>query len=413
MVQAEIICTGTELLRGEVLNTHLQYLGRKLTALGIEVVLHVTVGDDWSRMRAVLSDSLQRSDLIVTTGGLGPTTDDLTKETVAEVLGLDMYFDEAAFLQMKEFFRRRGAEMPDSIAKQAYFPVGSRILPNPVGTAPGVLIEKNEKIIVLLPGPPVELQQIFESSVIPFLQKLSRPGPVVLSRVFKLTGISELAVQDRLRDLGGQGNPGLAYVAKPGEVHVRITARGNTEAEAQALLQELAEKVRERVAGYIFGTDDEVLEEVVGRLLKEKGLTLAIAESCTGGMISSRLTDVPGSSQYFMGTVVAYDNRIKESLLQVPAQILATAGAVSRETAVAMAEGVRRMTGADLGLAVTGIAGPGGGSAEKPVGLVYIALTSEDGTCCREFRFPGMRVGVRRGAVNAALNMVRLYLLAQ
>ncbi|MCL6558707.1 MAG: competence/damage-inducible protein A, partial [Firmicutes bacterium] len=364
-------------------------------------------------LAAGLRQAMGRSDRVITTGGLGPTTDDLTKETVADILGLPMYRDEAVLAGMKEFFARRGLSMPEIIEKQACFPAGASILPNSRGTAPGALLEKNGKLIALLPGPPNELIPMFEECLLPVLAKKAGEGLFTRYKVFKLTGISETAVFDRLKDLGGQGNPGIAYVVKPGEVQVRITAQSPDSEQAEKMVAQLSEKVRRRLVGYIFGYDEEVLEEVVGKLLLETGLTIAVAESCTGGMIAARLTDVPGSSGYMKGGVVAYSNDMKKDILGVPAQTLDLYGAISKQTAVAMAEGVRGLAGSNLGLAVTGIAGPGGGTPAKPMGLVYISLVADDSNCCREYRFPGERFAVRQGTANAALNMVRHYLLAK
>jgi nicotinamide-nucleotide amidase len=410
---AELIFTGTELLSGQVLNTHGQFLGQELSALGIEVILHTTVGDDWERMAEVFRQALRRSDIIITTGGLGPTADDLTKETVADVLGLPMVVHEPSLEAIREHFARRGMAMPESIRKQACFPAGAKILPNPKGTAPGALLETDGRVVIILPGPPWELQPMFRNSVAPYLARLAGRGAVSRSRVLKLTGIAESVVQDKIRDLTREENPRISFLVQPGEVQVRITARAEEEQEAERLVTECTEKVRQRLAGFIFGVDEENLEEVVGQLLADLGATIAVAESCTGGLLSTRLTNVPGSSRYMLGGVVAYDNRLKEQLLGVPREVLEHQGAVSEETAVAMAQGVRRLLGADFGLAVTGIAGPTGGTPEKPVGLVYIALSAPDGTCCREFRFPGQRHAVRQGSTNAALNLVRLFLMGK
>lgn len=413
-MQAELIFTGTELLIGHVVNTHGQYLGQKLSALGIEVTTHTLVGDNSNNLKQVFKQALERSDLIITTGGLGSTTDDVTKETFAELMGIEMLLDEKALHHIQEFCKNSGSEMVDNIIKQAYVPAGSKVLPNPNGTAPGIFFEHNNRFIFMLPGPPWEMRAIFEKLIEPFLVSLERKGKVTLSKTFKLTGISESVVQDRLASLGGQGNPGLAYTVKPGEVHVRVIAQAEDRALAKQMMDELADKVRCRMAGCIFGVDDEVLEETVGKLLLEKGVTISLAESCTGGLLAQRITDVPGSSRYFMGGIVAYDNTIKTKLLNVSPKTLEHYGAVSKETAVEMAQGIRRLMGSILGLAITGIAGPSGGSPEKPLGLVYIALAAPDGTCCRKFKkFPGMRSAIRQGAANAGLNMIRLYLLAQ
>ncbi|MFX4260831.1 competence/damage-inducible protein A [Pelotomaculum propionicicum] len=410
-MKAELIFTGTELLLGHILNTHAQYLGAKLSGMGIEVDLNTTVGDNRETMIDVLRQALDRSSLIIITGGLGPTTDDITVEVVAEVFGLPLILDQVSLKAIKRIFQSRSAIMPESNVKQAYFPRGAIILPNNVGTAPGAILEIGNKIVMMLPGPPHELTYMFEDAVTPYLAGKTGGSEVIRYRVFKLTGISESAVQDLLKDLGGQGNPGIAYMAKPGEIQVRISARGADSGQADALLADFAGKVRSRVEKYIFACDEAVLEELVGKLLLERGLSIGVAESCTGGLIAARLTDIPGSSAYFKGGVVSYSNEMKNRVLGVDIKILDSFGAVSRETAEAMAAGVRAGTGADLGLAVTGIAGPAGGTAAKPRGLVYVALAAGDITICRGHHFPGIRMAVRQGTVNASLNMVRQYLL--
>lgn len=409
-MKAELIFTGTEVLLGHIINTHTQYLGVKLSGMGIEILLNTTVGDIRELMISVFRQALERSDLIVITGGLGPTTDDLTAEVVAEVLGVPLIPDRESLNAIKDIFQSRGIDMPQSNVKQTYFPQGSIILPNRNGTAPGALIERNNKIIILLPGPPHELKPMFEDSVVPFLSGKTGGSEVFKYRIFKLTGISESAVQDLLKGLGGQGNPGIAFVAKPDEIQVRITARAADDRQAEELLEELSGKVRPLLDKYIFAHDEEILEEQVGKLLLKKRLTLGTAESCTGGMIASRLTDIPGSSDYFRGGIVSYSNEVKNKVLGVGQEILDTFGAVSRETAEAMALGARENTNADLGLAVTGVAGPGGGTPEKPRGLVYIALAAADRVICREHHFAGSRAAVRQGTVNSSLNLLRQYL---
>jgi nicotinamide-nucleotide amidase len=409
-MKAELIFSGTEVLIGHILNTHAQYLGVKLSGMGIEIILNTTVGDSRELMFSVLRQALERSDLIIITGGLGPTTDDLTAEVVADVLRVPLIQDRGSLHAIKDIFKSRGMDMPQSNVKQTYFPQGSIILPNGNGTAPGALIERNNKIIILLPGPPHELKPMFEDSVVPLLSGKISSSEVVRYRIFKLTGISESAVQDLLKDLGGQGNPGIAYMAKPGEIQVRISARAADGRQANGLLEELSGKIRPLLDKNIFALDEEIPEELVGKLLLEKGLTLGTAESCTGGMIASRLTDIPGSSEYFKGGIVSYTNEVKNRVLGVGQEILNTFGAVSEETAVAMAQGAREKTNADLGLSVTGVAGPGGGTAEKPRGLVYIALAAADKVICREHHFAGSRAAVRQGSVNSALNLLRQYL---
>lgn len=412
-MQAELIFTGTELLMGEITNSHAQYLGRHLSALGIEVALHTAVGDYSDRLADTLRQALKRSDLIIATGGLGPTTDDITKETVAEVLGLSMKMHEPTLNKIKSYFEHKGIEMPSNMVNQAYIPAGAKVLPNSRGTAPGVLIDRDGIILALLPGPPNELKAIYEEHLEPYLKGLGSRGMVTYTKLLKMTGVSESFVQESIGDLGGQSNPGIAYLAVPGEVHVRISGKFMEPKLARQMVDALAGKVRERLAQYIFGTAEDSLDEVVGSLLSEQRCTVSTAESCSGGLIAAELTNVAGSSQYFMGGLVAYDNSIKENVLGVPGMVLEKHGAVSKETAVAMADGIRKLMKTDLGLAVTGIAGPGGGTAEKPVGLVYIALAAPEGTRCSKFIFPGGRFSVRRGTVNAGLNMIRLYLLSR
>lgn len=410
-MQAEIIFTGSEILLGEILNTHTQYMGQRLTELGIEVTLHTTVGDHWDRMAELLRQALVRSDLIFTTGGLGPTTDDLTKEVVAEVLGLPMELDEGSLSIIREFFNRRGVDMPENNKKQAIFPADSKILPNPRGTAPGAIVEHQGKSIIILPGPPWELKTMFEEYVVPYLNTLPHRGLLTTSKIFRLTGIGESTVQELMDDLGGRGNPEISFLARPGEVEVRVTAKAKDFDTAESMVDKLGEKVRKRLTPHIFAVDNEKIEEVVGELLNKSGMTIAVAESCTGGLIQARLTDVSGSSRYLKGGIVAYSNLIKENMLNIPAETLLQHGVVSWQTAVAMAEGIRKLSRADLGLAVTGIAGPTSPFGNKPVGLVYIALATASGTCHREYRFPGERHPVRQGTVNASLKMVKQFLL--
>ncbi len=412
-MRAELIFTGSEILMGHILNSHSQYLGKRLSEIGIDVAYHITVGDDRKRIEQVIRQAIDRCDLIITTGGLGPTTDDLTSEALASVLGVPMVLDQLSMDKIKDTFEKRGMKLTHSVSKEACLPDGSVVLANTRGTAPGALIEKDSKIIVMLPGPPNELTEMFETSVVPYLKKKAVSGAVTRYKVYKLTGISESAVQDLLADLGGQGNPGIAYVAKPGEMQVRISAYAGSSEKAEKMLSSFSDKVRCRLEENLIGCDQEVLEEVVGKLMIEKGLTIGLAESCTGGLIAAKLTDIPGSSRYFRGGIVSYSNEMKIKSLGVSALTIEQYSEYSEETAVAMAEGIRILAGTDLGLATTGIAGPGEITAAAPVGMVYIALATPQGTLCNKYRFPGSRMSVRQGALNAGLNMVRRYLLAR
>lgn len=411
-MQAELIFTGSELLSGQVINSHAEYLSRRLEALGIEVVLQTTVGDHRQRIISVLERALTGSGLVIITGGLGPTGDDLTKEAVAGLMGLELLPDAGSYQRIKAYYSSRGEDVPSSVQREALLPAGARALPNPLGTASGIVLEKRGgAILIMLPGPPEEMRAMFEESVNPLLAARSRAGRVTISRLVKFYGLSVSDVQEHLKDLEGPGKPAIAYTAIPGEVHIRITGTGASAETALGLVNPVLLRARERLADFIYGYDEDTPEFAAGSMLASSGLTLALAESCTGGMIAARVTMVPGSSSYFLGGVVAYDNQVKEGLLGVAAKTLEEKGAVSEETAREMALGACRSLGADLGLSVTGIAGPGGGTSQKPVGLVYFALargTKVVGS--RKVIFPGRREGVRNAAAICALQILKLYL---
>lgn len=410
-MRAEIIATGTELLLGETLNTSVYYLTGQLSALGIEVDYHITVGDHPQRLEEVIREGLKRSDLIITTGGTGQTADDLTKEIVARIFGRKMVPDEGSLKYIKAFFARRQAELPERDKKQAYIPEGARVLPNDLGTAPGAVVWDGKKTVVILPGPPAELQGMFENYVRPLLGRmLAADSGRMHVRVLKVMGLEEKAVEEALAPLRRRDNFSVTLLAKETEIHVRLIARCNGQ-DAQQILNFAEDEVRRRLEDKVFARDDQTMISIVAEGLKKSGLTIATAESCTGGLLGGALTEEPGSSAFYLGGVVSYANRVKEQLLGVEKDTLDAVGAVSPEVAVQMATGVRTRLGVDLGLATTGIAGPDGGSQEKPVGLVYIALATPDGCAAKRFQFLGERPAVRQLTVQAALNMVRLYLL--
>lgn len=412
-MRAELISTGTELLLGQILNTNAQFLGQRLALLGIDVYFQTTVGDNAGRLTEIFNASLGRADLIIVTGGLGPTEDDLTKETIAQALGLGMLMDKASLNHVEEFFRVRGRTMPETNKKQALAPEGAMVIPNSMGTAPGVLIEHSGKIIVILPGPPVEMQPMFTETVEPFLsKKIGKDNSVIVSRVLKILGMGESTVEEKIKDLvDSQTNPTIAFLAPRGEVYIRLTAKTRTNAEAGRLIKSVEKEIRQRLGQFIYGEDDDSLEKVVADLLQKHNLTLSTAESCTGGMIAQRLTNVPGVSENFMYGVVSYSNESKIQLLGVSPVILEKHGAVSEETALEMVKGVRQACGTDLAVSVTGIAGPAGGTPEKPVGLVFIGFADHDTTIVQRFLFTGNREVIRWQTANVALNMVRRYLL--
>ena len=407
----EIISTGTELLLGQIVNTNAPYLARKLNEIGYDAVYQTTVGDNRVRMASVLTIAMNRADIIITSGGLGPTQGDITKEVTAEVLGLPMYLHEESVAHIKGFFERRHLTMTQNNLRQAMMPEGAIVVTNHRGTAPGVIIEHEKKTIIHLPGPPMELEHMFENSILPYFSNRFGSQGLIVSKVLRTFGLGESSMEERIRDyILAQKNPTLALLSRSGEIHVRLTAKGETAEVAHQLIAELEPRIMERIGEFVFGADEQALEQVVGEALTDRKYTLAVAESCTGGAVSARLTDIPGSSAYLTGSVVSYSNKVKAEFVGVPETILREKGAVSVETARAMAEGIRQRFGVDIGVGVTGIAGPGGGTEEKPVGLVYIAVAGPNGTVAEEERFTGQRSGIRTRTVNATLDLVRRYL---
>lgn len=410
IVKAEIIATGTELLLGETLNTSVYYLTGQLSAMDIEVDYHITVGDNPERLEAVLREALGRSDLVITTGGTGQTADDLTKELVAKVFNMDMKPDPQSLEHIRQFMARRGAVMSPRDEKQANVPEGSVVLPNDLGTAPGAIVRQDGKTVVILPGPPAEMKGMFETHARPQLAKLLKlDGKKMVVRVLKVFGLEETAIEEQLAGL--HSDLGITLLAKATEMHIRLVARQAAEEDADKVLDEAEGEIRRRLGSRVFARDDETMVGVVAQTLKIQGLTLATAESCTGGLLGGKLTGEPGSSAYYLGGVISYTNQVKEELLGVQRATLDAAGAVSPEVARQMAEGIRASLRSDLAVGITGIAGPDGGSPAKPVGLVYIGLATPEGCKAEKFQFIGEREGVRALAVQAALNMVRLYLV--
>lgn len=410
-MKAEIISVGTELLLGQIVDTDAAYLSKLLPQFGIDLHYRVTVGDNEPRLADALELALSRSDVVFTIGGLGPTKDDLTKETVAKVLGDEMTLHEESAEKMRAFFRMRGIEMPESNLKQALMPLRGTVLANPLGTAPGAAFEADDKVVIVLPGPPREFIEMVDAQVIPYLRdRVGEGAAVIRSRVLRIAGLGESSVAEMVKDLLEGSNPTVAPLASPGEVHLRITAKAESAAQAEAMIDEMDRKLAAILGGNIFGRDGESLEKVVVSTLVERGLKLALAESCTGGLVSSRITDISGSSATFTAGFVTYSDQSKKELLGVDEQLLTEYGAVSEQVARAMAEGARRVSGADIAVSVTGIAGPTGGTAAKPVGLVYMALSAAGKTMAFEHRFSGSRIDIKQRTSQEALNMLREYL---
>jgi nicotinamide-nucleotide amidase len=410
-MNAEIIAVGSELLTPYRLDTNSLWLTDELNKIGIRVIHKAVVGDSPAEMRSAFRHALDRADLIIASGGLGPTDDDRTRETVAELLGRNLHLDEAIVREIQERFRRFARTMPEINKRQAMVPEGATVLPNPRGTAPALWLEADGHIIVLLPGVPHELKSIFETEVRPRLTKISGDERL-FTRDLRTTGLGESDVETRVRPLYQlYPDTETTILAAPTgtQLHPRTWSRDASKAEK--LLDEITDRMALALGEHLYSTKGEKLEEVVARVLTENRATVAVAESCTGGMLAERLTNVPGSSSYFLGGVICYSNELKISLVGVPQSLIESKGAVSSEVALALADGIRKRTGATLGVGVTGVAGPGGGTPEKPVGLVHIGLADEHGPRERAYRFPGDRERIRQFASQSALDAVRRYYL--
>jgi len=409
-MNAEILAVGTELLMGQIANTNAQYISGRLPDVGVNVYYHSVVGDNPKRLKECLNIALNRSDVIIMTGGLGPTQDDLTKETVAELLNRKLVLHEETLSIMKSFFARLKRTMTENNVKQAYLPEGSIIIKNKNGTAPGCIIESGEKVVIMLPGPPSEMRPMFEETVIPYFEKSLEFR--LESRYVRIFGIGESAVEQKLIDLiEKQTNPTIAPYAKEGEVMLRITAKYEKGAVTQDFITPVVEEIKNRLGDAVYSTENKNLEDVAAELLLESNTTVSIAESCTGGLVSSKLTDIPGISKVFNRGIISYSNQSKVENLGVSPETLDTYGAVSEAAAVEMAKGIRDIAKTDIGLSITGIAGPDGGTPEKPVGLVYVALAGKDTVKCKELKLWGNRNRIRNVTSLYAFDMIRRYVL--
>lgn len=407
----EIVTTGSELLLGQIINTNVAYMSARLNDLGFDVVYQTTVGDNYARMKAVLEHALSRADIVITSGGLGPTQGDITKEVSAEIFGRKMKLHEESKRRMDERFAQRNIVWTDNNLRQVTLPEGAEVFLNYNGIASGVVLENNGKYLINLPGPPSEMKDMFERSLKPFLERKFGFKHVIVSKVLNTCGIGESLLETKIKDLIlGQSNPTLALLIRPTGVIIRITAKAETKEIAETMIAKVEEKIRARVGEYIYAVDNEDLVAVVAKTLKDKNLTIACAESCTGGLLASRLTSISGSSSYIKGSIVTYSNEAKMKFLDVDENILKEKGAVSKEVATQMAEGVKKAIGSDIGIGITGIAGPTGGTDKKPVGLVYIAIAGKCGTIVKENIFSGDRENVRYRSTQQALEMVRQYL---
>ncbi len=380
---AEILCVGTEILIGDIINTNAAYISQRLAAMGINQYHQGVVGDNPQRLKKFLQEALNRADVVILTGGLGPTYDDLTKETVAELMGKGMELHQPSLDRLKDFFVSRNIEMTENNVKQAYMPTGCIVMQNNCGTAPGAIIENEEtgKTAIILPGPPREMKPMFEESVVPYLEK--RTDSLFVSKNINIIGMGESKVETVIIDImKNSTNPTVAPYAADGEVRLRVTAKAATKEEGEKICFDMIEVLKKTEVGkYIYGIDTTPEKALIEKL-RENNMKIAVAESCTGGMVTEVLTTVSGASAVLDGSVVSYANEIKAKLLNVSEDVLATKGAVSEECALQMAEGVRKLMGADVGISITGIAGPTGGTPEKPVGTVYISVNTANGSKC-------------------------------
>lgn len=409
-MNAEIISVGTELLLGDILNTDTRFLSKELSLYGINVFFQSTVGDNAARLRSVLESALSRADLIITSGGLGPTADDLTRETVSETLGIPLRLHEESFTRMKEYFKRIDRDMPENNKKQAMLPEGCTVFPNEFGTAPGCAVLHEGKCVIMLPGPPKELEPMFVGSVLPYLSQFS--DGVIHSETLNIFGMGESKVEQLIARLMESSNPTVAPYAKMGEVQVRVTAKANDAESGKAICRPVVDQIKQYIGSYVYGENVDSLQQVVVRELQKKKFKISTAESCSAGLLSKRITDIPGSSSVFEVGVAAYANEKKTEMLGVKAETLAARGAVSAEVAAAMARGALAVSGADLAVGITGLAGPDGGTDEKPVGLVYIALCNGGKIWVKKLvaNAKGTREYIRNISTSHALDMVRRYL---
>lgn len=406
-MKAEIIAVGTEILLGDILNTNAQYLSKELAQLGIEVYFQTVVGDNPKRLKDTIFQAFSRADLIITTGGLGPTEDDLTKETAAEYFGEELVLDERALGRIEKYFKRTGRTMTENNRKQAMVPKEHGIvLYNDNGTAPGIIMEKNGKIIAMLPGPPKETMPMFENQVKPYLQK--KQEYTFVSEILRVASVGESAMETLVKDIiDAQTNPTIAPYAKYGESILRITAKAKSEEEAHELIVPVKAALKERLGNAVYAEGETNMQTVVAQMLLEGKKTIAVAESCTGGLVTSALVEYPGISEVLLEGCVTYTNEAKMHRLGVKAETLDKYTAVSREVAAEMAEGVAKTSGAAIGVSTTGIAGPGGGTEEKPVGLVYIGIHVNGKTTVTEYRYTGKRNQIRERAAFYALDLLR------
>lgn len=407
-MKAEIITVGSELILGSTLNTNTQYLTRRLWEIGIEVLYHTSLMDNKKQLKEVIEIGLNRADLLIFTGGLGPTGDDFTKEVVSETLGLKLQLDKAIENSIRNYFSKNNKNMTPNNIKQAYIPEGAKPIKNDIGTAPGIFLQWKDKILILLPGPPKEMKHMFNKYVIPLIKQ----DYIMKEVTIKTIDIGESYLETILKDIINEGdNPTIATYAGEGIVDIKVIAKGNDEDEINILLKKYVKKIRERIPENIYSYDNETIEEVVYKLLSEKKFKIAFSESCTGGLIASRFTQIPGVSEVFDRGIVTYSNASKLDELNVNKCTLDKYGAVSEEVALEMAKGLLEKSNVDIALSITGLAGPSDGNENKPVGIVYIGIATKEKSTVIETRLSGDRVSIQNKAALKAFNELRKFLI--
>ena len=413
-MKAEIISIGSEILRGQITDTNANYIAKKLVESGIDLE-HISAVSDYPKsLLSVLKLALQRSDLIITTGGLGPTEDDVTYEIIARALNLKLIKYPKAEEHLRKFLNRINIKMSPSNLKQIYLPEGAKIIINQYGTAPAMILEKDNKIICSFPGVPHEMKNLIKENLIPYLKEKFPPSLIKKSKILKVTGLGESSVNELIRDyINKQTNFSFGIYANPEDIQVQVTTEAPSEKEVEKLLQSSVDQLTKILGNYVYGIDEETIEEVVGKLLKTKKLTVAVGESCTGGMLGEMITRIPGSSEYFQGGIISYSTKVKEDLLKVPPKVIKKYGEVSEEVARLMAKGVRINCHSDIGISITGIAGPGGATEKKKVGLVYMALSDGEKIITQKHQLFRNRQLIRIRASRRALNMLRIYLMGK
>ncbi len=408
-MKAEIISIGTELLLGHNIDTNSAYIANSLSRIGIDIFYHTTVGDNKERLAGAIKDALSRADIVITIGGLGPTVDDITIGTIASLLKRDLVFKKGILDSIKTYFKKKGLKLPKDAIKQALIPRNAIWFKNDVGTAPGIIIKEEKHQIIALPGPPRELRPIMARDIIPHLKKARLHPATIGSKSLRIIGMPEAKVNEKVKDLLKlSGHTTVGIYTHLGEVELKITAKAENEKTRDKYIKKIEHKIRQRLGTLIYGVDNETLNDTVGALLLKKKKSIAIAESCTGGLISDLITNTSGSSKYFIMGIVAYNDSVKINSLNIKKDIIKKSGAVSKEVARQMADNIRDIAKTDIGIGITGIAGPKGGSKKKPVGLVFIAISTKKKKLVKEFRFLGARQEIKLQTANEALNLLRL-----